>query len=325
MSSRLTFSQISGRITGRLQPFVPLDAADLPVRLESPATIGPLLDALAVEPSPLRRALEESIADFTRRHPDLVRRYLRRETSLPTLAQAFLGFLAEAGTACEHAEIMNSVAATDERLDWAISSHLPKRRERFALCGFGLGNGAYEQQLATRLTQQGTAVELFGYDPENACFDPEAIKTCTLATLLQADAYPLFDMILTRWVLHHVRPAQRWQALVACVHHCRPGGSLLIVEEGTFSSERSTAILLYEFLSGCADVLVNAVLYPDWLRVGDHPGEHFYLQYLTPADIQALEAAFAMTTQRHIEWHQAGFFPQILISYTFFAPARAHA
>ena len=45
--------------------------------------------------------------------------------------------------------------------------------------------------------------------------------------------------------------------------------------------------LVYELLSRGADVLVNSVVYPDWLGAGEPPGEHFYLAYLTLADIKA--------------------------------------
>ena len=73
----------------------------------------------------------------------------------------------------DSAEIMGSLAATEERLDRAICSELPSQREDFALCGFGLGNGVYEQQHAARLIARGANVKLFGYDPNNACFDRE--------------------------------------------------------------------------------------------------------------------------------------------------------
>ena len=115
-------------------------------------------------------------------------------------------------------------------------------------------------------------------------------------------------------------PDQRWGALVACIRWCKPGGSLLIIEDGAFSAVKNRAALLYELLLGCADVLVNSVLYPGWLGAGDYPGEHFYLRHLTLADITMLESVFPTHTKRDAEWVHAGFFPQILIRYTFGIP-----
>jgi hypothetical protein len=235
---------------------------------------------------------------------------------LTEVVKECLCFLAQTGTAYHRTEFMSSLAATDQCLDRAINAHLPRQRDRFTLCGYGLAEGVYEQQLAARLAERGTTVELFGYDPGNPSFARQAIHPWTPATC-GANASPLFDIVLARWVLHHVTPAQRWDALAACVRCCKPGASLLIVEEGPFSAEKNSAILLYEFLAGCADVLVNFVIYPDWLGRGDCRDGHYYLNYLTPSDIAALEAAcFPVAAQRHLEWLQAGFFPQILIRYT---------
>jgi hypothetical protein len=101
---------------------------------------------------------------------------------------------------------------------------------------YGLADGVHEQRLAARLAEQGTTVELFGYDPGNPSFDRQAIYPWTPATR-EANASPLFDIILARWVFHHVRPAQRWDALAARVRCCKPGASLLIIEEGPISAE----------------------------------------------------------------------------------------
>jgi hypothetical protein len=319
MSTSLTLSQIAAQIGARLEPVLPDNEADLWAWLQSPHTVGLFLDALAVEPTRLRHAVEELIASFARRHSALVRGYLRCAVPLPTIAKDLLRFLVEAGPPCDATAIWDAIAPIDQRLDEAIAAHLPSQRERFTLCGYGLGDGGYEQQLAERFAAHGTTIELFGYDPTNARFDTERIQPCSLATVRDAGS-PRFDVILSRWVLHHVPPNQRWDGFVACVRQCQPGGSLLIVEEGPFSAEKNPASLIYELLSSGADVLVNSVVYPDWLAAGDPPGEHFYLAYLTPADITALEGAFAMPAERHLEWHQAGYLPQILIRYDFGTP-----
>jgi 2-polyprenyl-3-methyl-5-hydroxy-6-metoxy-1,4-benzoquinol methylase len=320
MSSSLPLSQIAAQIEARLKPVLPDNEADLLARLESPQTVGLFLDALAVEPTRLRHALEELIASFTRQHSDLVRGHLRCAVPLPALAKGLLSFLVAAGPPCDTTAIWDAIAPIDQRLDDAIAAYLPSQCEGFTLCGYGLGNGAYEQQLAERFAAHGTTIKLFGYDPTNARFDTERIQPCSLETL-RSEGSPRFDVILTRWVLHHVPPDQRWDAFAACVHRCQPGGSLLIVEEGPFSAEKNRTSLVYELLSSGADVLVNSVVYPDWLGAGDPPGEHFYLAYLTQADIKALESAFAMRAERHLEWHQAGYLPQILIRYNFCAMA----
>jgi hypothetical protein len=317
MISAITLSQIAAQVRGRLDPVLPHNGTDMFRRLSSPRAVARFLDALEVEPSFLRHILEDSIAGFTRCQSDLARDYISRNVPLPVLAKEFLRFLAETGAAYDSSEIMGSLAATNRWLDRAISTDLPDEREHLTLCGYGLGNGAYEQQLAARLAARGATVRLFGYDPTNECFDRRSVQPCTLA-MLQTASGPLFDMILTRWVLHHVTPDQRWDGFTAFVRRCKPGALLLIVEEGAFSTEKNDAVLMYEFLFACADVLVNSALHPRWLGFGDaSPGEDFFLQYLTPADITALEAAFPMSGQRQLTWIQAGFFPQILLRYAF--------
>ena len=323
MTSTITLSQITAQVRERLEPVLPYGKADLLLRLRSPRTIAPLLDALEVKPSLLRSTLEDLITGFAQCQSDLVRGYMSYNIPLPVLAKEFLRFLVETEAAYDSSQFMGSLTATNRGLDRAISTALTGTREPFTLCGYGLGNGAYEQQLAARLAARGTKVKLFGFDPTNECFDRERIQPCTLA-MLQTAGDPLFDMILIRWVLHHVPPDQRWDGFLACVGHCKPGALLVIVEEGAFSGEKDAAVLLYEFLFACADVLVNSALHPGWIRMGDPPGEDFFLQYLTPVDITALEAAFPMSAQRQLEWFQAGFFPQILIRYTFLQqPARS--
>lgn len=320
MSSSLTLSQIAGEIRARLAPVLPENERDLLASLESSQRVGLLLDALAVEPTPLRHALQELIASFTRQHSDLARGYLRGAVPLPALAKHLLRFLVSTIPQCDAAAVWDAIAPIDRRLNEAITAHLPSQCEEFTLCGYGLGDGAYEQQLAERFEARGTTIKLFGYDPTNPRFDTARIKPCSLTTLNRAGG-PRFDVILARWVLHHVSPEQRWDAFAACVHRCQPGGSLLIVEEGPFSAEKNLTTRAYELLPCGADVLVNSVVYPDWLGAGDPPGEDFYLAYLIPADIDALERAFPMPAGRHVEWHQAGFLPQILIRYDFCATA----
>jgi hypothetical protein len=316
MSDTLTLSQIGARIQGRLRRVLPDEDSRLTEQLGSPQGVGALLDALAVEPTPLRHALQALVAGFARQRVDLVRGYLRRAVPLPALAKDLLGFLSTVGPGCDPTAIRDSVAPIDRRLDQAISTRLPSQSDRLRLCGYGLGDGAYEQQLAERLAARGTGVELFGYDPSNACFDRERIQPCSLA-MLRGPAAPRFDVVLARWVLHHVPPPERWEAFFACVHRCKPGGSLLLIEEGAFSDGKEPPALVYELLACGADVLVNSAFYPDWLGTGAVPGEHFYLCYLTPKDIAVLESAFAMPAKRQVEWHQAGYFPQILIRYRF--------
>jgi hypothetical protein len=318
MSSSLTLSQIGVRIRARLEPVLPDNEADLLAWLKSSQTVGLFLDALAVEPTRLRYALAELIASFTQEHRDLVHGYLRGVVRLPALAKHLLRFLVATGPPCDTTAVWDAIAPIDRRLNDTIAAHLPNQCKEFTLCGYGLGDGVYEQQLAERFGARGTNIKLFGYDPTNARFDTGRIEPCSLITLHSAGG-PRFDVILTRWVLHHVPPDQRWDAFVACVRRCQPGGPLLIVEEGPFSAEKNRAALTYELLSSGADVLVNSVVYPDWLGAGDPPGQHFYLAYLTPADIDALESAFAMPAERHLEWHQVGYLPQILIRYKFCA------
>jgi hypothetical protein len=99
MISTLTLGQIAAQLRGRLDPLFPHNDADPLRRLSWPRSVARLLDALAVEPSLLRRTLEDLFAGFTQYRSELARGYHSCNLSLPVLAKGFLRFLAETGPA----------------------------------------------------------------------------------------------------------------------------------------------------------------------------------------------------------------------------------
>jgi hypothetical protein len=144
--------------------------------LKSSQTVGLFLDALAVEPTHLRHALEELIASFTREHRDLVHGYLRGVVRLPALAKRLLRFLVATAPSCDTTAVWDAIAPINRRLNDTIAAHLPNQCKEFTLCGYGLGDGVYEQQLAERSGACGTNIKLFGYDPTNARFDTDGTQ-----------------------------------------------------------------------------------------------------------------------------------------------------
>lgn len=313
----MILSDIQNYIESRLQTIIPENASSdqiITIFIEY-EQVDQVLAKIFPEVSYLRQALVNLVTNFTTQHHSLIKDYFDGEATIHDVGPALILFLVSSQVAYDQTQTLESLAMINEKLDQVVKSILVQGGEHLSLCGYGIGNGKYELQLAEYLTSQGKAITLFGYDP-NAGFDEKKIQACSTEAL-KGNALPRFDIVLTRWVLHHVEPAQRWQLLVACINRARPGARIIIIEEGAFAANKSKRILLYEYLQGCADILVNSILYPAWLDVGGkHLGQHFYLNYLTEEDILNLESNFRIPAKRHVEWIQNGYFPQTVITYS---------
>jgi hypothetical protein len=261
------------------------------------------------------------VASFTARHRALLEHYLARRAALNTVCLEVIRYIARRNMSFDSDLALQALESVDAALDAAVKVALePKLSARkLSLCGFGLGSGEYELKLTNDLNTQGLApqLDLYGFDPYPR-FDSSKILSLTSEDLCAAGG-PRFDIILSRWVLHHVHQENRWKEFIACVNRSKSDAKILVIEEGTFTpkTQKSTPLLFYEYLIGCADVVVNSILCPSWLfPPTGKPGEQFYLEYLTCDDVTSLEWAFKTPVIRDVRWISAGFFPQILIIWT---------
>ena len=268
----------------------------------------------------LRDAIIDVVSSFTSQRRSFIEQYLCGSVTLNALCLEVIQHIANEKMSFDSNLALRALAPVDTALDDAIKAVLEPEASlrKLSLCGFGLGDGQYELQLSRHLTTRGlvSQVDLYGFDPHPR-FDFSQISPLSSEDLSHSGG-PAFDIILARWVLHHIRTEKRWEDFISCVNRSHHDAKIVVLEEGAFAPRRrkTRQLLLYEFLAGCADVVVNTILCPSWIfPVGQKPGDQFYLEYLTRDDIAALESAFDMPVTRRIQRICAEFFPQILITF----------
>lgn len=129
-------------------------------------------------------------------------------------------------------------------------------------------------------------VNLYGYDPYSKNI-PE-IKLLTTKQLCTAE-YPHFDIIIARWVLHHVELKHRWNAFIQCMKRCSTTGSAFIVEHGFLKSKPQHALdeRFFYLVNATLDVVANIGIRPEWfLKTYPNIGNNFFIHYLTPNDFE---------------------------------------
>lgn len=290
--------------------------------LAHPLALRHLFDNAQIFPtkSYVRDAIIDVVASFTAQHRSFIEQYLCGSVTLNAVCMEVIKHIAKERMSFDVHLALRALAPVDTALDDAIKAALEPEAplQRLSLCGFGLGNGQYELQLSKHLTTQGlvSQIYLYGFDPHPR-FDISQISPLSSEDLSRSGG-PAFDIILSRWVLHHVRTEKRWEDFISCVNRSNRDAKIVVVEEGAFAPLRrkTRQLLLYEYLTACADIVVNSILYPSWIfPAGLRPGHQFYLKYLTRDDIAALESAFDVPVTRRIQRICAGFFPQILITF----------
>jgi len=269
-------------------------SADLAARLEGDSAalrnrLGQL--GLANEFAPLADALAEFVAEVTLRESRLVQGYLAGAAPFEHVATALLRTLASRGVRLPPELLYAFFARQDAEADEWLRARIARLgpRESLSVLGYGLGDGSFERALASWLVAGGhcRTVELFGFDPHQVAGAP--------VVMVGRDqlAQRRFDVIIARYVLHHVRPEARWADLAACVRACKPDGELLIAEQGYPAPGPAAApgARLEHLLLAAVDLVANAVVHPDWCDLRAIEASGFYLSFLSEEDLTGLHQA----------------------------------
>ena len=167
--------------------------------------------------------------------------------------------------------------------DTAVKQELQVFSPRTAvnILGFGCDEGAYELALGQHLVDRGLAkeVKVYGYDPYAT--RSKDITYLTPQQLRDSHA-PSFDLIIARWVLHHVYQGDRWDDFLCCLNKAQTDALALIVEHGFLDGNYSVEDKqLYELFNALFDVVANIGLRPQYFFTKDNRvKDDFYVKYL---------------------------------------------
>ncbi len=230
--------------------------------------------------------------------------YFRDEKPLNTICAEFIQFAFANNIFLDSRRTLESFNTHNQLSDRAIKGALDllPKKSTIRLLGFGLDEGTYEMEIAQYLYQTSKAenVELFG-------FDPYARKNPSVEYLSLEDVRNIaipFDIVIARWVLHHVNLKSRWEEFISCLDRCNPDAKVLVLEHGFLQQGRLTTLdsRLYCFVTGIFDVVANIGLRPTYFtNTAPAIGKDFYIEYLTPKDLRMIQHSLSQPKQWHID------------------------
>lgn len=229
--------------------------------------------------------------------------YFLGNKGLDYICNDFIKFCFKEGILLDSHCTLESFQQHNKILDVAIENELMKIKRKYTinLLGFGLGDGNYEKILAKNLVQLKIAreVKIFGFDPYAKQEDDIVYFT---EQQLSNDTATIFDIIVVRWVLHHVHLSQRWKNLINCINRCNPGALILIIEHGFLEKKYlDIEIKLYTLFNAIFDVVANIGIRPQWFTATvPDIGANFFINYLRPCDFEAVKNSTISTTTQKI-------------------------
>ena len=212
---------------------------------------------------------------------------------LKPVCREFIHFCFESGVHLDAGRTLKSFDRHNELSDFAVKKNLIKITPKYELSilGFGLDEGHYEKSIADFLIDQNLAkiVTIYGFDPYAS--KAPGIKYLT-PEQLSTDNTVRFDLVIARWVLHHVEFQQRWENFVKCINHCNPDAMALVIEHGFLRQERSSLDRkIYYLLNATFDIIANIGLRPRYFTSNPKElGADFFISYLTPRDFSRIRS-----------------------------------
>ncbi len=262
----------------------------------------------------------EILSGFSQTHADLLAAVLSQQRPLYELGRKLINYIFEQGYTFDKDRLYSCLVHYANQVDNTVNAilHSLTPKEQVNILGFGLRDGDYELSLANLLSKQGLAkkVTVYGYDPDSREVDSR-VQMITPKQLF-SNACPRFDLILSRWVLHHVNFNERWNGLVQCINQANTFAKILIIEEGCFpeTGDYRFEVACYELLLACADVMINAGLHQQWLKdIAAGVDQPFFISYLTANDISHIEKRLKVNIKSTVQEVGPDFFGQTIISY----------
>jgi hypothetical protein len=235
--------------------------------------------------------------------PTILKNYFIDKAGLNSVCQDFIKFCFNENITLDKEKTLQAFEPHDAVSDSAVKKELAKLecKNEINLLGFGLGNGYYEKSIAEHLLNQGLAksVKIYGFDPFGE--KTEGVEFLTKEQLI-ANKMPIFDIVIARWVLHHVALQDRWPDFINCINNAKPGTLVLIVEHGFlqdhFSNEDRK---LYYLLNATFDIVANIGIRPHWFTsTAPDIGANFFIHYLQPQDFAAIKNGAAIQLTQNI-------------------------
>lgn len=232
----------------------------------------------------------EQLSAFATHSPALIARYFSGQLNLNAICMDFVRFCFSRDLRMDKDKTLASFRYHDSLSDKAVKDalqKLPSTRKTINILGYGCDTGLYEKQLAQSLLDTGKAgqVNLFGFDPYAK--ENKEIKLLT-ATQLRNNAHPEFQVVIARWVLHHVELQHRWRDFIQCINRSSQDALILIVEHGFLQYPDKLSPVdrrFYELFNAAFDVVANIGIRPQWfLSTYPEAGKNFFIHYLTSKD-----------------------------------------
>jgi hypothetical protein len=274
--------------------------------------------SLSTEDSYVRSQTIEFLHNFIPTQTTEIANYLCRKHSLNELCHRMIDHIRNYDLTFDAGKFLQELKAPNALLDKTVKEQIAdlSPRDQLNLLGFGLGEGAYEKNLAEyfRAENVTASLHIFGFDPFSIVEDDD-IRMLTRTEIHSQDC-PHFDLMLARWTLHHVSLEYRWKDLLGCLDHCKRGSRVLFVEEGCFSKDDTEPVeyLAYELIHAAADVIVNSAFNPHWVYDPNaKPGDHYFIKYLTQKDLDMINKSATVDMQMDFRHLHVNYFPQTLI------------
>ncbi len=230
----------------------------------------------------------EFLSDYASTHVDKIEDYLKSTIPLEALTKTFIDHCFSKNINMDAQRTLASFAYHDSLSDKAVQKELlsiNKYSGTLNLLGFGCGGGGYERWMAQFILDNNIAtnVKIYGFDPYA---EPQPdIHFITPEELTQSNV-PRFDIVVARWVLHHMELKNRWDDFVRCVNHTNKDALVLIIEHGvTSGNQKPEDERLYVFLTATFDIMANIGIRPGYFTdTAPDIGKNFFVQYLQPND-----------------------------------------
>lgn len=204
----------------------------------------------------------------------LLEAYLSDKLPLMGVMKNFIDFCVENKIQPNPGLTLDAFKEHNQHLDKVVKKELSETRwpkRSINLLDFGCGDGSYGKQVAKHLMKTGCVegVNLFGFDPY--------AQPGPAITYINGPGV-VFDLVIARWVLHHVTQENRWRNFVQFL---TPLTKVLIIEHGLLmSADQSTVGTRWDALVNAAfDVVANLGFRPEYVE------KSFYVDYFKYPDL----------------------------------------
>lgn len=268
-----------------------------------------------------QQIFSDTVSRFVAHNREVMLLYFNQSLTLNEIALCIVNFIYENTIILDRNKILEGLSYGDSIVETYVSKYIKSHliyKEHMNILGFGGGNGFYEKLMANYIKEYQLAkhVDVFIFDPYQ---EKTTNDICFLTEFdLKNTKEKTFDIINTRWVLHHINKENRWQQFIQCSRKLSSKGLLLILEEGDFDTNLNFfQQLLYRFFLMCIDVVINMALRPEWfLSTLPIPGKNFYVDYLTEHDLKYIESKLNLPFEKSvIPIIDQKFYSQNLIAY----------